>query len=333
MAGHRSPVTALRARVDAFPNAAEALASAAVQRRVEHGLNLIDNQKIEVLTFDDARYPDRLRNLTDAPHLLFALGRVGLLKRVCLAVVGSRRCTEYGSDTARALTTPAVRAGVVIVSGMALGIDSIAHNIALELGGDTIAVLGCGIDVCYPRSHRRLYQRIAEEGLLVTEFPPGMEPQPYHFPQRNRIIAFLASAVLVVEATADSGSLITAEIALPHMEVLAVPGPIGRPTSEGTNRLIATGGRIALSAADVLDALHIEAATTPSLEGQPLLNVDDDARRVWQELGTEGVHLDVLAERLAMPAATVAFSLLELELAGYARQLPGSRFSIVPAAV
>lgn len=319
---------ALRALVRKTPDAAALLASPKVRRRVERGLEIIETQRVEVIPYRDPRYPARLRHLPDRPYALFAHGKIELLNRLALAVVGSRRCTEYGVDTTRALTTPAARAGVVIVSGMALGIDGIAHAAALDAGGETIAVLGCGIDICYPRTHRWLYDRIATDGLLLSEFPPGMEPLPYHFPQRNRIIAMLASAVLVVEATADSGSLITAEYAEEYVTVLAVPGPIGRATSEGTNQLIAGGAQIALSAADVLEALKLHPSAETAAEPVQPPPVEAGALRVWHALGKDAVHVDELAARLSMPTASVALSLLELELAGCARQLPGSRFAL-----
>lgn len=325
---HRSVPAALRALVRESPAAAAALHSEYVRRRVARGLETIQAQKIAVITYRDERYPARLKHLKDPPYALFARGRLELLNRLALAVVGSRRCSEYGVDTTRALTTPAARAGVVIVSGLALGIDGVAHEAALDAGGDTIAVLGCGIDICYPRSHRGLYERIARDGLLLSEFPPGMEPYPYHFPQRNRIIALLASAVLVVEASADSGSLITAEHAWDHMDVLAVPGPIGRPTSEGTNLLISDGAQIALSAADVFEALHLQPSADTEPDELPPAAVAGSAHRVWRALSSEAVHVDELAARLSLPTGTVALSLLELELAGCARQLPGGRFAL-----
>jgi DNA processing protein len=304
-----------------------ALADDRLKAAVEHGLNVIDTQSIEVITIRDRRYPSRLRHLTDPPFVLFARGNIGLLERCTLAVVGARHCTEYGVETTRALTMPVARAGAVVVSGLALGIDSVAHAAALEVGGDTIAVLGSGIDICYPRANRWLFEQIAREGLLLSEFPPGAKPRAYHFPQRNRIIARLANAVLVVEAAVNSGSLITVEHAMDNVEILAVPGPIGRPTSEGTNLLISDGARIALSPDDVLDSLGIgwvhtvEAEMPPPIRGQ--------AKDVWLALTEEGRYLDQLAADLALPTTAVTQTLLELELAGLARQLPGNRFARV----
>jgi DNA processing protein len=299
-----------------------------IESRARAGLAALEAQGVEILTVADAHYPDRLRQLeADAPYALFARGRLELLQRKTLAVVGSRNCSEYGADAARLLTSAAARAGAVIASGLAIGIDGIAHQTALAAGGDTLAVLGCGIDVCYPRRHRALFNRIAADGLLLTEFAPGTPPLPYHFPHRNRIIALLAHAVLVVEATVDSGSLSTAARATPYMEVLAVPGPMGRRGSEGCNALIGDGATIVRSEVDVLTALKLKPAGPTEVSPEPSL--DPQAKRVWKVLSHDGLHIDEIAQRVSLPAPAVTGCLLQLELAGQVRQLPGNRFSRV----
>jgi DNA processing protein len=184
-----------------------------------------------ILRLDDPHYPTALRNLPQPPPTLYVQGRLDLLERPGIAVVGTRRHSTYGRDTTVSLVVGLVRAGYVIVSGLARGIDSIAHRTAIDVGGDTIGVLGTGIDVPYPPEHTDLFTLIAERGCLVSEFPPGTPPRKYHFPQRNRIIAGLARAVLVVEAPEKSGALITAHYALEEgKEVFAVPGPIHNRT-------------------------------------------------------------------------------------------------------
>jgi DNA processing protein len=304
---------------------------ARAERFVQAGLKTIDDLGVVVLTLKDRRYPERLRHLEDAaPWVLFARGRLELLDRVILGVVGSRRCTEYGIECTRALTMPVARAGAVIVSGLALGIDSCAHGAALDVGGDTIAVLGCGIDICYPRSARRLFERISSTGLLLSEFAPGTPPLPFHFPHRNRIIALLSHAVLVVEATEQSGSLITARRAMQHIHAFAVPGPIGRPTSAGCNGLIREGAELVTSAAEIVDFLKLD-APAPAAAPEPSL-VAEEALQVWRVLTRAGLHVDEVAARARLPLPAVNHALLQLELAGHARQLPGSRFAL-PAAV
>jgi DNA processing protein len=301
-----------------------------IEERVRSGIATIEAVGAEVVTLPEARYPERLRHLNeDAPYVLFARGNLELWRNTTLAIVGSRRCSDYGADAARTLSGAAARAGAVIVSGMALGIDGIAHEAALEAGGSTIAVFGCGIDICYPPRHRRLYEQIGEHGLLLTEFAPGTPPMPHHFPHRNRIIALLSHAVLVVEATSLSGSLSTAARARDHMDILAVPGPIGRPSSEGCHALIRDGATIVLSTADVLNALHLAPPETPSSRAAPVI-LDEDARRVWKSLSYDGRHLDEIALRSRMNPSAVTHALLQLELAGQIRQLPGSRFSLTP---
>ncbi|MGH7467251.1 MAG: DNA-processing protein DprA [Longimicrobiales bacterium] len=258
--------------------------------------------------------------------MLFARGRLELLGRTTLGVVGSRRCTEYGAQSTQLLTVPVARAGAVIVSGMALGIDSIAHIAALDVGGDTIAVLGCGIDICYPRSARKLLERIVSSGLVLTEFAPGTPPRNYHFPHRNRIIALLSNAVLVVEATEESGSLITARRAMHHIHAFAVPGPIGRPTSAGCNQLIREGAELVTGGAQIMEFLKLTAP--PDVLADEPFEVDPEARHVWRVLTPDGLHVDEVAGRAQLPTAAVTHALLQLELAGHARQLPGSRFAL-----
>lgn len=314
-------------------HAARALApriSPTVQARVDRARRVIDALQVRVFCIDDDVYPENLRHVDEPPYVLFARGRLELLgERKRLAVVGSRDCTEYGIETTQLLTRPVARAGVVVVSGLARGIDGTAHAAALDAGGDTIAVLGNGIDRYYPACNRQLQETIARDGLLLTEFPPGTHALPYHFPHRNRIIAFLCQAVLVVEARAGGGSLSTAARARQSFDVLAVPGPIGRDTSVGTNALIRDGARIVTAPEDVLEALHVPLRRAPNPESVAPLDLEGDARLVWHALGAEPRHVDEVAARVGLSRAVVALSLLQLELAGCARQLAGSRFARV----
>ncbi len=295
----------------------------------------------------DPDYPAALRELQQPPPVLFLLGRAELVHRPGIAVVGTRGHSTYARDATVSLVVGLVRAGYVIISGLARGIDSIAHGTALDLGGDTVAVLGNGLDVAYPPEHTELAGRLAERGCLVSEFPPGTPPRKFHFPRRNRIIAGLARAVLVVEAPEKSGALITAQYALEDgKEVFAVPGPIHNPTSLGTNRLIQDGAGLVVSAADVLRALELRSAEplpealargvdveelAGRLGAEPEPSGSELARRVWDALGRGAADVDGLASSLGAGPGALASALLELELACLVRRLPGPRFARVAA--
>ena len=254
-----------RALVDRFGSPAAALvapgakiAAEGISARSEAARRALEVQErcasagIAAVVYGSADYPASLGHLKDPPPVLFALGRTELLRDECAAIVGSRRATAYGRRVARGLAASLAGRGRCVVSGMAMGIDAEAHRGALP--GPTAAVLGSGVDVVSPPRNRKLYEKIVERGVVVSEFAPGARAEPHHFPRRNRIIAALASDVIIVEASRRSGALITAEIALDlGREVHAVPGPIDRPNSEGTNRLIADGASIILQIGAVED--------------------------------------------------------------------------------
>ena len=257
MTAHGSPGAALRSPAALGRDAAAALASRTLRSRIERSARTIERDGIAVVTVADGAYPAVLRQLYDPPGLLFVRGDLALAGGPAVAVVGSRKATPYGRDATRLLATGLARAGYAIVSGLARGIDREAHEAALDCGGRTIAVVGCGIDVVYPHGHEALQERIAADGLLVSEFLPGEPPRSHHFPKRNRLIAALSRGVLVVEAAANSGAMRTVDSALElGRDVYAVPGPIGRETSEGTNQLIQSGATLVASVPDVLAELE-----------------------------------------------------------------------------
>jgi DNA processing protein len=266
-----------------------------------------------------SQLPPLLAAIHDPPPQLYLRGAAEpeLLARPAVAVVGARSCSGYGSQVARLLGRELARAGAVVVSGMARGIDGEAHRGALEGGGPTVAVLGCGIDRDYPAAHAELARRIAEEGLIVSEYEPGVEPAPWRFPARNRIVAGLAAATVVVEARERSGALITADFALEEgREVLAVPGEITSALSAGTNALLRLGATPLTSAADVLEALRLEppaAVAPPPGRAAELLAV----------LADGPASTDELVRRSGLSAETVAAALVELELAGLASTVDG----------
>lgn len=277
------------------------------------------------LTIVDPDYPERLRATADPPLVLYLQGDVSLLEMTAVAVVGSRKASPYGVNVAELLARQLAERGVAVVSGLAWGIDAAAHRSALETGS-TIAVLGTGLDVAYPRSNRQLQERIGEKGLVLSEFPPGTGPQPHHFPVRNRIIAGLSSAVVIVEATDRSGSLITARLAAEEgREVMAVPGSIFSEGSDGAHRLIQDGAKLVRSVRDILDELpgfdHAEPSSSP-----PPLPDDPEMSRVLGAIPPDdALHPDFLAEH-ATSAGRLCEILLDLELGGWIRKVKGGAY-------
>jgi DNA processing protein len=269
----------------------------------------------------DSEFPGRLRSIHDPPPGLFVRGRapLELLGRPSVAVVGARACSDYGAHVARMFAAELAVAGVVVVSGLARGVDGWGHRGALGAGGATVAVLGCGIDRDYPRAHSALAARICETGLIVSEYPPGVAPAPWRFPARNRIVAGLALAAVVVEARERSGALITADLALEEgREVLAVPGPITSSLSAGANALLRVGATPATAATDVLAALGIE---PPGTEPPP--TVSKGAQAVLAALDAGATTADEIGRAATLDPAAAAAALMELELAGLVREAAG----------
>jgi len=301
-----------------------------------------------LITLADQRYPARLREIFDPPVVLFARGRLELLDSIMLAVVGTRRATAYGLAVTERLATDLARAGLVIVSGMARGIDTAAHKAALEAGAPTVAVLGCGVDIVYPAENRRLAAEIAERGLLLSEFPMGTPAYPQNFPIRNRIISGLSAGVLVVEGAQYSGSSITAKLALEQgREVFAVPGNITSRMSWGPNLLIKQGAKLVQDFNDVIVELPVEDRRRLALasEGRLFAAAPQESRtaedasampaglspaaaRLLARLKVdEPTHIDALLEALDdLSSSEIIAALFELEMSGLARQLPGKNF-------
>ena len=290
--------------------------------------------KRRIVTLGDPHYPGALLETADPPLLLYLQGRAELLAADSIAVVGSRNPTRQGLDHARAFSAQLSHAGYTIVSGLALGIDAAAHEGGLDGDGSTIAVLGTGLDSAYPRRNRELAQRIADRGLLVSEYSLGTPPLPNNFPLRNRIIAGLARATLVVEAAPQSGSLITARLANEAgRDVLAIPGSIHSPLSRGCHALIKQGAKLVESVADILDELRPAGAAARA--GTPASDTPasaEDSDPVLAALGYDPVSLDMLAERTGWPPAELNTRLLDLELAGRVARLPGQRFQRIAQA-
>jgi DNA processing protein len=318
-----------------IPGIAHACATAIKATPLATGRQLVeavDRIGARILVPDDAEFPDSLRTIPDAPPVLFAQGDLGLVQRPALAVVGSRDHSAYGQTVARGVGMLAARAGLVVVSGMARGLDAVAQSAALDAGGATIGVLGNGLGVIYPAANRLLYERVAGSGLLLSEFPPGERPHAGSFPRRNRLISGLARVTLVVEAAIGSGALITAGTALNQgREVMAVPGPITSAVSTGCNRLLRDGATPYLEPADLAllyPDVGFPAEAPPDGAGpRPLPDSLSSAERgVAALLGLDPVALDSLVEQVGRPVGQVLAVLCSLEVQGVVEQRPGRKF-------
>ncbi|MBQ7064175.1 MAG: DNA-processing protein DprA [Firmicutes bacterium] len=299
------------------PEEASALAESREMTRLEEQAKAWEEAGIRFLTAASEAFPESLADVRPGVGLLFYIGDVSLLKHSCLAIVGARYCSHYGSGTARYLARKLSQAGYTIVSGMAFGIDAFAHRGTLDAYGKTIAVLGCGVDQCYPPGNQMLYRQIAEQGLIISEYPPGMTSRPGFFPMRNRLIAGLSRAVIVVEAARRSGSLITADLAMDmNKPVFAVPGPINENTSEGTNRLIQQGAVLLQDWDDVVRELRDELAVQPEVHFE-----DETTQQVWERVGWVAVYPDTMMQHLKLPPQKVMQCLTQLEMSGYVERL------------
>jgi len=276
----------------------------------------------------EAGFPPRLAAIGDAPERLRLRGDLGAPGRPRAAVVGSRSCDDYGRALAREIAAGLARAGVSVVSGGARGVDGEAHRAALEAGGHTVAVLGTGVDVPYPPEHGELFDRIlAAGGALLSEHEDGTQARPGHFPRRNRIVSGLCEAVVVVQAAAGSGALLTADWARrQRVTVLAVPGEVSNPLSAGPIALLRSGARVAAGADDVLAALGLQGQGELPLPGVAPPGLDAEAAAVYAALSRTPRHADDLARAAGLAAGKTLSALLTLEMEGLAEQRPGQRF-------
>ena len=312
-----------------------------IHERIHDEAARSDGTMPRALTRVDVGYPARLAEVPDAPATLHVRGALVDADALAVAIVGSRRATPYGLEVAETLAADLAARGVTIVSGLARGIDSAAHRGALRVGGRTLAVLGSGVDVIYPRENRRLADEIAARGALLSQFAPGTPPLPQNFPTRNQVIAALSLAVVVVEAAEKSGSLITARLAAElGREVLAVPGRITALESHGANRLIQDGAHVAMGWEDVVAVLperwKTEVVSDRVLAARLAAKGDADAsntsevgpagRQLLALLGEDPVDIDQVIERSGLGAGRVSAALLDLELEGRVRQIEGKRF-------
>mgnify|MGYP001571846602 FL=1 len=305
-----------------------------VQRLVEarsaldlaNELGRVQQLGMQVLPMDDPQYPARLKEIESPPLVLYLSGQLVPQDEWAAAIVGTRRATPYGKAVTAELAGGLAASGVTVVSGLARGIDGIAHQAALEAGGRTLAVLGSGLDHIYPPEHRNLAHSIASNGAVLSDYPLGTSPEGGNFPARNRIIAGLSLAVIVVEAGESSGALITADFAAEQgRDVFAVPGRIYDRASRGTNRLIAAGAFPVTTVDDILEVLNLESVTAAAPR-EPSLPKDATERKVLEALSGDPVHIDELRERCEIPIAELTACLSMLELRGQARQVGGMHY-------
>lgn len=299
------------------------LASGKTKNDAADELDQLAAMGAQVLTTGEEAYPPLLKKIYAPPPLLYVLGDAAPLRPGGVAVVGSRNYSRYGQRMASELGRDLARAGVSVVSGLARGIDTFAQAGALNADGHTVAVLGCGLDIFYPRENAALAQRIARQGAVISEFPLGTGPNRSNFPIRNRVISGLSRAVVVVEGGMRSGSLITARHALDQgREVFAIPGNVGIPQSEGTNDLICQGARLCRSAADVLEPGAL-APLPPEALPLPPPELPDEAKVLLELITQEAVHADVLVRQSGLAPQEVSALLVNLDLAGVVTALPG----------
>jgi DNA processing protein len=275
----------------------------------------LEHYRVKPLICDDPLYPARLKQIYDYPPVLYVRGKLPAQDEPCLAIVGTRRPTVYGRQVTEEIVADLARSGLTIVSGLARGIDSVAHRTTLDAGGKTMAVLGSGPDIVYPGENIKLAQTIMEEGALVSEYPLGVKPRAENFPLRNRIMSGLSLGVLVVEAGEKSGALITAhQAAEQNREVFAIPGNILSPVSQGTNRLIQEGAKLVRNYADILQELNLTIVVRQA-EIREFCPADEFESAILKQLTSEPIHIDEICRQsgLAMPEASSTLAMLELK--------------------
>ncbi len=296
---------------------------------VNKQIQRIREYDVSVLTYWDEDYPARLKQIYDPPVFLFCKGQRELLTKPLFAIVGTRVPTSYGRMVTERFAAVLAQAGFTIISGFARGVDTLAHQTALKEGAGTVAVLGNGLDQIYPPENRKLFNRMVQEGLFVTEYPLGTKPDAGNFPKRNRIISGMSSGVLITEAGSKSGALLTAMYANDqNRDVFAVPGPIQSAKSAGTNRLIQSGAKLVQTVDDILEELEgqLPLVASAKKEARPVPQLDGIYKKVFDVLNSEALHVDQIALRTNLSPAETLNALLTLELGGLIRQMAGKMF-------
>jgi DNA processing protein len=292
-------------------------------------LEKLEQAGVQVLTLDDADYPRHLQEAYNAPPLLYVRGRIESRDEWAVAVVGTRRASVYGKEAARMVGSGLAQAGVTVVSGLAQGIDTVAHRACLEAGGRTLAVLGCGVDVVYPAQNARLAAEIVERGALVSEYALGTRPDARNFPPRNRIISGLTLGTVVVEGDLGSGALITAGFAAEQgREVFAVPGNVFARNSRGTNHLIQQGAKMVCQVSDVLEELNLTMVSEQA-QARAVIPENETEALLLKHLSAEPAHVDELSRSVELPISQVTSTLALMELKGMIRQVGGMSYVVV----
>jgi DNA processing protein len=314
-----------------------AILSPAARAETDKTMESLEQHHIDVITLADEGYPHLLKNICDPPVCLYVRGKI-LNDEPCVGVVGSRKASGYGVSVAKKISSELSQYHICVISGMARGIDTAAHLGALSVGGRTIAVFGCGLDIVYPPENKKLMERIIENGAVISEYPPGVLPAPHHFPIRNRIVSGMSAGILVVEAGEKSGSLITAQLALEQgRDVYALPGNVISINSKGTNKLIQDGAKLVTSVQDILE----EVVWFKSLEEKAVLDLnsyrnkksiqealDTDEQNVMEMLSLEALQIDEIQRKLSCELPLVHRVLLSLEMKGLIKREAGGRYSI-----
>jgi len=281
----------------------------------------LEHYGVRVLTYHDEEYPARLKEIYDYPPLIYIRGSLLPEDEWCLAVVGTRRDTVYGRQVTEEIVADLARSRITIVSGLAKGIDSIAHRAALEAGGRSIAVFACGLDSVYPAENLELARNIMQHGALISEYPLGTRPKADNFPRRNRIMSGLSLGVLVVEAGETSGAMITAHLALEQdREVFAIPGSILSPASQGTNQLIQEGAKLVCDYTDILEELNLM-TVAHQIEMKELIPPSETESLLLKQLSAEPTHIDEVCRGSGLPMSTVSSTLAMMELKGMVKQM------------
>ena len=289
----------------------------------------IEAQGIKILTWEDQAYPQRLKEIEQPPPVLYIRGEYLPDDLFAVAIVGTRRVTAYGRQITEELAAYLARNGITVVSGLARGVDAIAHQTALKAGGRTLAVLGSGVDKIYPPEHRAMAEKMMEQGAIISDYAPGTPPEASNFPPRNRIISGLSLAVVVIEAGETSGALITAEFAAEQgREIFAVPGSILAPQSKGTNKLIQNGALPLLSVDDLMQALDLTRMGEQK-SARKAIPSDETEARLMKVLGEEPLHVDEIRNQAELPIEKVSATLALMELKGLVRQVGGMNYVAV----
>jgi len=322
-----APIQKLKA-IAGFDQTAENIKTAVNYRFVENQMEAIEKNDCTILTYWDKNYPEKLKNIYDPPAFLFLHGNVELLDTKSIGIVGSRLPTQYGKMVTQKLSTDLAESGLTIVSGFARGIDTIAHQAALKVGGNTIAVLGNGLDIVYPIENKKLIEGFEQNGLFVSEYPFGTKPDAADFPKRNRIISALSFGILITEAGKKSGSLLTAMYALDqNREIFATPGPINSANSIGTNNLIQQGAKLVTGIQDIISEISGQLSLgfeEKKVAPEPKLN--GSAKVIYNLLDTSALHIDQLAIKADISISAALTTLLTLELNGHIKQMAGKMF-------